>query len=323
MYKVASGNESQTEQFTILCFSDLPHLQFPLFMIFLTIYLNIIFGNIAVLVTIVFDPHLHTPMYIFLSNLSVLDIFYTSTTLPKLLIMLSTHNKIMSLVGCITQMYFFLCFACMEMILLAVMAYDRYLAVCLPLHYTILMSPRTCFVLVISIWLAAVLEPASFTILVSNLSFCSSNQIDHFFCDVSPLLKLSCSDTTYVNMTTYILGALVGMTTFIMTLVSYIYIVFNIMNIHSAVGRSKTFSTCASHLNSVLLYYSTTLSLYMRPTSMYSPTQDKFFSLLYIVLIPLLNPVIYTLKNKQFKDAFKKTIFFLLFSKVYVTQDRT
>ncbi|XP_073537770.1 olfactory receptor 5AR1-like [Phyllobates terribilis] len=315
MYKVASRNESHAVQFTILCFSDLPHLQVPLFMIFLTIYLNVIFGNAAVLVTIIFDPHLHTPMYIFLSNLSVLDISYTSTTLPKLLTMLSTQHKIMSLVGCITQMYFFLCFACMEMILLAVMAYDRYVAICHPLHYTVLMRPRTCFVLVISIWFAALLEPVFFTILVSNLSFCSSNQIDHFFCDVSPLLKLSCTDTTYVNMTTYILGALVGMSTFIVTLVSYIYIVFNIIKIHSAVGRSKTFSTCTSHLTSVLLYYGTTLSLYMRPTSMYSPRQDKFFSLLYIVLIPLLNPVIYTLKNKQFKEAFKKLKNILYFLK--------
>ncbi|KAM4034409.1 olfactory receptor 5AR1-like [Anomaloglossus baeobatrachus] len=315
MYKGTSRNESHAMQFTILCFSDLPHLQIPLFIIFLTIYLNVIFGNTAVLFAIVSDPHLHTPMYILLSNLSVLDISYISTTLPNLLIMLSTQHKIMSLVGCITQMYFFIFFACMEMNILAVMAYDRYVAVCHPLHYTVLMSLRTCLVVIISIWFAALLEPVSFTILVANLSFCSSNQIDHFFCDVSPLLKLSCSDTTYVNMATYILGALVGMSTFFMTLVSYIYIVFNIMNIHSVVGRSKTFSTCASHLTSVLLYYGTTMSLYMRPTSMYSPSQDKFFSLLYIVLIPLLNPVIYTLKNKQFKDAFKKLINILCFVK--------
>ncbi|XP_073537769.1 olfactory receptor 1M1-like [Phyllobates terribilis] len=308
MYKVASRNESHAVHFTILCFSDLPHLQVPLFMIFLTFYLNVIFGNAAVFLAIIFDPHLHTPMYIFLSNLSVLDISYTSTTLPKLLIMLSTQHKSMSLVGCITQMYFFLCFGCMEMTLLAVMAYDRYVAICHPLHYTVLMSPRTCLVAVISIWFAALLLLVSFPVLVAKLFFCSFNQIDHFFCDISPLLKLSCTDTTHVNITIYVLGALFGIGTFIMTLVSYIYIVFNIMNIHSAAGRSKTFSTCASHLTSVLLFYGTTLSLYMRPTSMYSPRQDKFFSLLYIVLIPSLNPVIYTLKNKQIKDAFKKVI---------------
>ncbi|KAM3913275.1 olfactory receptor 5AR1-like [Leptodactylus fuscus] len=254
-------------------------------------------------------------MYIFLGNLSVLDISYTSTILPKLLFMLLTQHKIVSLVGCITQMYFFLCFACTEMILLAVMAYDRYVAICHPLHYTLLMSPRTCLIVVISVWVAALLEPVSFTVLVANLSFCSTNQIDHFFCDASPLLKLSCSDTTHVNMTTYILGALVGMSTFMLTLVSYIYIIYNIMNIHSAGGRSKTFSTCASHLTCVLLFYGTTLSLYMRPTSMYSPKQDKFFSLLYIILIPLLNPVIYTLKNKQFKEVFKKLMNILCFSK--------
>ncbi|KAM4034408.1 olfactory receptor 5AR1-like [Anomaloglossus baeobatrachus] len=254
-------------------------------------------------------------MYILLSNLSVVDISYTSTILPNLLIMLSTQHRIMSLVGCITQMYFFIFFACMEVILLAVMAYDRYVAVCHPLHYTVLMSLRTCRVVLISIWIATFLEPVSLTTLIAKLSFCSSNQIDHFFCDISPLLKLSCSDTIYANIAIYIFGAMFGVGTFFLTLVSYIYIVFNIMNIHSAVGRSKTFSTCASHLTSVLLFYGTTLSLYMRPTSMYSPRQDKFFSLLYIVLIPLLNPVIYTLKNKQFKDAFKKLINILCFVK--------
>ncbi|KAG8551527.1 hypothetical protein GDO81_004146 [Engystomops pustulosus] len=308
---MTAGNESHTIQFTIQCFSDLPHLQVPLFIIFLIIYLNIIFGNTAVLSAIVYDSHLHTPMYIFLSNLSVLDISYTSTTLPKLLYMLSTQHKTMSLMACVTQMHFFLCFACTEIILLAVMAYDRYVAICLALHYTQLMSPRTCLSMVISVWIVAFLEPVSFTVLVSNLSFCSNNQIDHFYCDVSPLLKLSCSDTTNVNMATYILGALVGMSTFMLTLVSYVFIVVNIMNIHSAGGRSKTFSTCASHLTCVLLFYGTTLSLYMRPTSMYSPKHDKFFSLLYIILIPLLNPVIYTLKNRPFKDSFKKLIHIL------------
>ncbi|XP_040294217.1 olfactory receptor 1019-like [Bufo bufo] len=308
MYKVTARNESHAAQFTVLCFSDLPHLQVPLLIIFLIIYLNIIFGNTAVLFAIVSDSHLHTPMYIFLSNLSVLDISYTSTILPNLLYMLSTQHKIISLASCITQMYFFLFFACTEMILLAVMAYDRFVAICHPLHYTLLMSPRTCLVVVISVWIVALLEPVSFTILVANLSFCSMNQIDHFFCDATPLLKLSCSDTAHVNMTTYILGALVGMSTFTLTLVSYVYIIFNILNIHSAAGKSKTFSTCASHLTCVLLFYGSTLSLYMRPTSMYSPKQDKFFSLLYIIMIPLLNPVIYTLKNKQFKDAFKKLI---------------
>ncbi|XP_075207762.1 olfactory receptor 5AR1-like [Anomaloglossus baeobatrachus] len=308
MYKEASRNESHAVEFTILCFSDLPHLQIPLFIIFLIIYLNVIFGNIAVFLAIVFDPHLYTPMYILLSNLSVVDISYTSTTLPNLLIKLSTQQKIMSMVGCITQMYFFLCFGCMEMNLLAVMAYDRYVAICHPLHYTVLMSLRTCLVVAISVWIVALLEPVCFAVLVAKLSFCSTNLIDHFFCDISPLLKLSCSDTLHVNVTIYILGALIGIGTFFIILVSYIYIVFNIMNIHSAVGRSKTFSTCASHLTSVLLFYGTVMSFYMRPKSMYSSRQDKFFSLLYIVLIPLLNPVIYTLKNKQFKDAFKKLI---------------
>ncbi|KAG8536545.1 hypothetical protein GDO81_026122, partial [Engystomops pustulosus] len=314
MEELTATNTSHTIQFTILCFSDLPHLQLPFFIIFLTIYLNIIFGNTAVFLTIVFDSHLHTPMYIFLSNLSVLDISYTSTILPNLIFMLSTKHKIISRIQCFTQLFFFLGFTCTEMTLLAVMAYDRYVAICHPLHYTLMMSPSTCLVMLIVIWMVTFLEPISFTVLVSQLYFCSTNEIDHFFCDLNPLLKLSCSDTTHVNMISYILGVLVGMGTFGLTSVSYVYIVNNIMNIQSVAGRHKTFSTCVSHLTSVLLFYGTTLSLYMRPTSMYSPKQDKFYSLLYAILIPLLNPIIYTLKNKQFKDAFQKnSIRFLYF----------
>ncbi|XP_075114188.1 olfactory receptor 5AR1-like [Leptodactylus fuscus] len=315
MYEVTAENKSHTVQFTVLCFSDLPHLQIPLYIIFLIFYLNIIFGNTAVFLAILSNSHLHTPMYIFLSNLSLMDISYTSTTLPKLLFMLSTQHKVMSLVGCMTQMYFFIVFACMEMILLAVMAYDRYVAICHPLHYTLLMSPRTCLIAIISVWVAGLSEPIVLTMLVANLSFCSSNQIDHFFCDPSPLLKLSCSDTTHVTITTFIFGGLLGMCTFTPTLVSYIYIIYNILNIHSAVGRRKTFSTCTSHLTCVLLFYGTTFTSYMRPTSMYSPKQDKYFSLLYIILVPLLNPVIYTFKNKQFKEAFTKITKCFMFSK--------
>ncbi|XP_072280976.1 olfactory receptor 5AR1-like [Pyxicephalus adspersus] len=308
MYKVPLGNESQSVQFTLQCFSDLPRLQIPLFVIFIIIYADIIFGNIIVFIAIILDSRLHTPMYIFLSNLSVLDISYTSTILPNFLIMLYTQHKTISLISCIAQMYFFLTFACCEMILLAVMGYDRYVAICYPLQYSSLMNPKQCAYMLSCVWITSFMEPIVFTIFVANLSFCSSNYIDHFYCDVSPLLKLSCSDTTHVNFTTYIFGALVGFSTFMLTLVSYVFIIVNIMKIHSVNRRYTTFSTCASHLTCVALFYGTTLSLYMRPTSMYSPMHDKFFSLLYIILIPMLNPVIYTLKNKQFKETFEKLI---------------
>ncbi|KAM5141291.1 olfactory receptor 5AR1-like [Mantella aurantiaca] len=247
-------------------------------------------------------------MYIFLCNLSVIDISFTSTILPNLLVMLYSQHKTISQVRCIVQMYFFLTFACCEMILLAVMAYDRYVAICHPLQYSLLMNPRKCAYMLSCVWIAAVIEPVVFTMFVANLSFCSSNHIDHFYCDVSPLLKLSCSDTAHVNLTTYIFGVLVGSSTFMLTFVSYVFIISNILRIQSVSGRYKTFSTCASHLTCVALFYGTTLSLYMRPTSMYSPMHDKFFALLYIILIPMLNPIIYTLKNEQFKDTFKKLI---------------
>lgn len=308
MYKVVLGNESQSVQFTLQCFSDLPQLQIPLFITFITIYADIIFGNIIVFVAIILDSHLHTPMYIFLSNLSVLDICYTSTILPQLLAMLYTQHKTIPLINCMVQMYFFLTFACCEMILLEVMGYDRYVAICHPLQYFSMMNPRQCIYMLCCVWTISLMEPVVFTMFVANLSFCSFNNIDNFYCDVSPLLKLSCSDTTHVNLTTYILGVLVGFSTFMLTLVSYVFIIVNILKIHSVHGRYKTFSTCASHLSCVALFYVTTLSLYMTPTSMYSPMHDKFFSLLYIILIPMLNPVIYTLKNEQFKNTFQKLI---------------
>lgn len=308
MHEVPSENGSYSVQFTLQGFSDLPELQVPLFIIFLIIYANILFGNIVVFIAIISDSSLHTPMYIFLSNLSVLDISYTSTILPSFLAMLHTQHKTISFVRCITQMYFFLTFACCEMILLAVMGYDRYVAICHPLQYCSLMDPKQCVYMLCGVWITSLMEPVVFTMLVANLSFCSSNHIDHFYCDVSPLLKLSCSDTTHVNLTTYIFGVLVGLSTFMLTLVSYVFIIANIMKMHSVHGRNKTFSTCASHLTCVALFYGTLLTLYMRPTSMYSPMYDKFFSLLYIILIPMLNPVIYTLKNKQLKDTFEKFI---------------
>ncbi|CAI9621026.1 unnamed protein product, partial [Staurois parvus] len=293
-------------QFTLQCFCNLPQLQIPLFLIFTTIYADIVFGNIVVLIAIIFDAHLHTPMYIFLSNLSVLDICYTSAILPKLLAMLYTQYKAIPLVSCIVQMYFFLTFACCEMILLAVMGYDRYVAICHPLQYCSIMNPRQCAYMLCCVWITSLLEPVVFIMFVANLSFCSSNNIDHFYCDVSPLLKLSCSDTTRGGLTIWKLGQCPRAR--VHTLVSYVFIIVNILKIHSVHGRYKTFSTCASHLSCVALFYVTTLSLYMRPTSMYTPMYDKFFSLLYIILIPMLNPVIYTLKNKQFRNTFEKFI---------------
>ncbi|KAM3913270.1 olfactory receptor 1468-like [Leptodactylus fuscus] len=243
-------------------------------------------------------------MYIFLVSLSIVDILSTSNILPKLLSMLFTQQKTITFHGCMTQLYFFIYFTCTEFFLLAVMAYDRYVAICHPLHYVVFMSKKHCTSFLLRTWIAAALEPVIHTVFIANLSFCSSLQVNHFFCDISPLLKLSCNDTIHVEIATYVLGAIVGVSAFTLTLSSYVFIINTILNIKSAEGRQKTFFTCASHLTSVIIFYGTSLSLHVRPTTTYTPMQDTIFSLLYIILIPLLNPLIYTMKNKQFKEAF-------------------
>ncbi|XP_063289872.1 olfactory receptor 5AR1-like [Pelobates fuscus] len=300
-----SENESSLTEFTVQGFSDSPQLQFPLFITFLFVYLTIVFSNLIILASIVSYSHLHTPMYIFLCNLSVIDISYTSTILPKLLVILLTQCKSISFLECFIQVYFFMCFACTEVLLLAAMAYDRYVAICHPLHYSILMSPKQCARIVLSVWVMGLFDPVLHAILIANFSYCRSHQIDHFFCDITPLLKLTCSNTFTIELCTYINGVLLLISAFLLTLVSYVFIITAILNIQSAVGRHKTFSTCASHMTCVIIFYGTMICLYMRPTSTYSP-QDKFFALLYIILIPMLNPLIYTLKNKDFTKVFKQ-----------------
>ncbi|KAM4637000.1 olfactory receptor 1C1-like [Discoglossus pictus] len=245
-------------------------------------------------------------MYIFLMNLSILDISYTSTILPKLLNTLIAQNRSISFAGCIAQMYFFLSFACNEAFLLAAMAYDRYLAICHPLHYVLHMNLRRCSRFSAAVWAIGFLDPVLYPILISNMSFCRTNLIDHFFCDVTPLMKLSCSDTSNVEILTYIEGSLIVFTLFMFTLISYFFIISTILNIRSTEGRRKAFSTCSSHLTCVIIFYGTIMCLYMRPTSNYYPNRDKFFSLLYILLVPMLNPVIYSLKNKDVKHALIK-----------------
>ncbi|XP_053549007.1 olfactory receptor 1019-like [Bombina bombina] len=293
-------------QFTIKGFSDLLELQVPLFILLLLIYLVIIFGNMTIFTTISQDPQLHTPMYVFVMNLSLIDISYTSTILPNLLNMLITHRKTISLTGCLTQMYFFLCMACSEAFLLAAMAYDRYVAICHPLHYVYLMSLRRCAQFIAAVWTIGFVDTVGYPILVAKMSFCDSKLIEHIFCDVVPLLKLSCSDTFNVELLTYLEGSFIVFSLFLFTLISYFFIISTILKIRSAEGRHKAFSTCASHLTCVVIYYGTIMCLYMRPTSNYSPDRDKFFSLLYILLVPMLNPVIYSLKNQDVKNGLNK-----------------
>ncbi|XP_063289854.1 olfactory receptor 5AR1-like [Pelobates fuscus] len=287
-------------------FSDSPEFQFPLFIIFLFVYLAIVISNLTIVASIVLYSHLHTPMYIFLCTLSAIDIAYTSTILLKLLAMLFTQRKTISFVGCIMQMYFFMVFVCSEFLLLSIMAYDRYVAICLPLRYSLLMSTKMCAYLILGDVIGSLSDPILHTVLISKLSFCSSHHIDHFFCDISPLLKLSCNDTSYIEMWTYIIAVVIGLSSLTLTIASYVFIISSILNIKSKTGRHKAFSTCASHMTCIFIFYGTIICLHMRPISMYYPGQDKFFALLYVILIPLLNPLIYTLKNKDFNKVFKQ-----------------
>ncbi|XP_077310004.1 olfactory receptor 8H1-like [Lithobates pipiens] len=297
--------QSNITEFFIQGFSGVSKLRMPVCLLFLVAYLLIIGGNLTIVAIIWAYSHLHTPMYTFLVNLSILDIASTSCTLPKLLSILSTKQDTISFAGCITQLYFFLSLSCAEAILLSIMAYDRYVAICNPLRYVIIMNLRYCVCLSIIAWIVAFLDLSGHAVLISRLKFCASRIIDHFFCDLVPVLKMSCSDTYNVELLTYIEGAILGMATFFFTLGSYAFIISTILKIKSLQGRGKAFSTCSGHLICVTVFYSTLLGSYMRPRSYYLPKHDKFFALLYIVLVPMLNPVIYSLKNEEVKKVLK------------------
>uniref|UniRef100_A0A803K0N0 Olfactory receptor n=1 Tax=Xenopus tropicalis TaxID=8364 RepID=A0A803K0N0_XENTR len=301
---MASGKN--VSGFIIQGFSDTPELQISLFVLFLVIYLIILLGNLIIFLVISCNPHLHTPMYIFLLNLSLIDISFPSNILPNLLYILLTKQSNISFLGCMTQMYLFVALASAEYLLLTAMAYDRYVAICDPLHYIARMSRKHCAGLITAAFTGGFVDSVGHVVLISKLSYCASHLINHFFCDVTPLLKLSCSSTFSVELLFYFVGTLLVFNSFLLTLASYIFIISAILKIQTSEGRQKAFSTCASHLACVITLYVTAICLYMRPTKSYSLERDKYFSLLYIALGPVLNPLIYTLKNREFKSYFNK-----------------
>ncbi|XP_063819340.1 olfactory receptor 5AR1-like [Pseudophryne corroboree] len=294
---------------TEFSFEDLTEdlkLQYFMMLILFISYLVVICGNFTIIVVIWVTPNMHTPMYIFLMNLSIIDIASTSNILPKLLYMLITKYNIISFWECIAQLYVFLLLSCTEVVLLTAMAYDRYVAICHPLIYVSKMSIRHCAGHLVTAWTFGFLNPIGYIALISKMSYCTSHGISHIFCDIAPLLKISCSGVSEVEMLNYIEGTMLGFITFLFTLISYIFIISAILNINSATGRSKAFSTCSSHLTCIILFYVTITSLHMQPTSSYSSKQDKWFSLVYAVLVPMLNPFIYSLKNKDVKKVLLK-----------------
>uniref|UniRef100_A0A8D1VTP5 Olfactory receptor n=1 Tax=Sus scrofa TaxID=9823 RepID=A0A8D1VTP5_PIG len=300
------NNHSSVTEFILLGFSDHPELQCLLFTVFLVIYMITVFGNLGMILIIKMDSRLHTPMYFFLSNLSLIDFCYSSVITPNMLVNFWVKNPIISFNGCATQFFFFGSFAGIEGFLLTVMAYDRYVAICKPLLYTVTMSPYLNVLLVLATYLAGFINAAIHTGLTFQLSFCHSNVIHHFFCDTPPLLQLSCSDTRVNEVVIFAFASFNELSCLLTVLMSYLYILTAILRISSAEGRRKAFSTCASHLVGVTIFFGTILFMYLRPSSSYAMDQDKVVSVFYTAVIPMLNPLIYSLRNKEVKTSLGK-----------------
>ncbi|XP_053901021.1 olfactory receptor 1020-like [Malaclemys terrapin pileata] len=301
-------NQTSITEFILLGFGSLQELQTPLFLLFLVIYIVTMAGNILIIALIVTDQNLYTPMYFFLGNLSCLETCYTSTILPRMLAGLLTRDRTISVTGCFVQYYFFGCLAGSECYLLAAMSYDRYLAICKPLHYTMMMNGRFCLLLITGCWIICFVINSIIIFLLSHLIFCGPNEIDHFFCDLTPLINVSCSDTELIELLAFILSSLIAVGPFLLTLTSYMCIITTILRIPSATRRHKAFSTCSSHLIVVTIFYGTLILVYLLPKTHTLRDLNKLFSLFYTVLTPLANPLIYSLRNKEVKKALSKGV---------------
>ncbi|XP_076700619.2 olfactory receptor 10AG1-like [Callospermophilus lateralis] len=299
-------------EFVLLGFSDIPHLQWMIFGIFLFLYFTILMCNSIIILITKTDPALQTPMYFFLSNFSVLEICYVTATMPRMLMDLCTQKGTISFYACATQMCFVLLLGGTECLLLTVMAYDRYVAICNPLQYPVVMSHKVCIQLVAASWVSGIPVEIGQTYQIFSLPFCGSNKINHFFCDIPPLLNLACGDTFVNEMAVYVVAVLFVMVPFILISASYGKIISNILKMSSARGRAKAFSTCSSHLMVVVLFYGTASITYLQPKSNQSDGTGKLLSLFCTILIPALNPIIYTLRNKDITMALKKLLTKLL-----------
>ncbi|XP_053138873.1 olfactory receptor 1038-like isoform X2 [Hemicordylus capensis] len=301
-----SGDLCWMKEFILFGITDHPDLQIPLFVLFLLIYLITMMGNLGIIILIRTDSHLHNPMYFFLSHLAFVDLCYSSVIAPKMLANFLATKKTISYNACATQLGCFLTFMITECFLLAVMAYDRYVAICKPLLYRTIMSQRVCIQLVSGPYIYSFCVALFHTIVTFRLSFCSAKVINHFYCDDLPLLALSCSNTNTKQILIYAFAGFDMICSFLIVLISYIYILSAILRIRSAQGRSKAFSTCASHLTAVTIFYATLMFMYLQPSSNHSLATDKIASVFYTLVIPMLNPLIYSLRNKEVKDALKR-----------------
>ncbi|KAM4641877.1 LOW QUALITY PROTEIN: olfactory receptor 2AP1-like [Discoglossus pictus] len=299
----------EPDPFVLKGISDIPELQTPIFLLVVLIYLIILGGNMTILQLICLDPHLHTPMYFFLGNLALLDISSTTVTLQSTLVVFITGDNTVSFLGCMSQMFIFSCMVANELYLLTAMSYDRYVAICNPLHYPMITRYRVCVLLVVVCFLASSVRATPYIVILSQCSCYVSNIINHFFCDLVPVMKLSCSDTSVLEMLILTEGTLIALLTpSSLTFISYVFIIGTILKIRSSTGRSKAFYTCSSHLTVVLLLYMTLICQYMRPVSKDSLESNKLFALFNTAIVPMLNPLIYSLKNKDVKSALRRQL---------------
>ncbi|XP_060111187.1 olfactory receptor 11A1-like [Heteronotia binoei] len=307
MQKLGQRNETVFTEFILLGFGELQEMHILLFVVFLVIYLMTMAGNLLILVLVVTVENLHTPMYFFLGNLSCLETCYSSTILPRMLASFLTENQSVPVSGCIVQFWAFGFLAAAECYLLAAMSYDRYVAICRPLHYSALMNVKVCLQLVAGSWISSFAANTILLIFILQLTFCGDNVIEHFFCDFTPMMKLTCNDSHQVQILSATLSALCTLPPFVLTITSYVYIISAILGIPSTTGRQKAFSTCSSHLTVVIIFYGTLIIVYMLPDTKELRQMNKIFSVFYTILTPLINPLIYSLRNKEVKEAFKRT----------------
>uniref|UniRef100_A0A8C2VZ56 Olfactory receptor n=2 Tax=Chinchilla lanigera TaxID=34839 RepID=A0A8C2VZ56_CHILA len=310
---MAVRNSSVTE-FILAGLTDQPGLRIPLFFLFLGFYLITVLGNLSLIILIALNSHLHTPMYVFLFNLSLIDLSYSTTITPKMLLSFVSKKNIIFYAGCMTQLFFLCFFGISESCILSAMAYDRYVAICNPLVYTVTMSPQVCSLLLLGVYGMGSAGAAAHTGSIMSLTFCSDNLINHFMCDIFPILELSCNGTYANQLVVFIVVAIVVGIPTITIFISYALILSRILHIHSTEGRSKAFSTCSSHMIVVSLFFGSGAFMYLKPPSILSLDQGKVSSLFYSIVVPMLNPLIYSLRNKDVKIALRKTLNRKIFS---------
>ncbi|XP_036852659.2 olfactory receptor 5B12-like [Manis javanica] len=304
----STENISEVTEFILVGLTDALEMQVPLFIIFTLIYFITLVGNLGMILLILLDSRLHTPMYLFLGNLSLVDCVYASAVTPKVMVGFLTGGKIISYNACAAQMFFFAAFATIESFLLASMAFDRHAAVCKPLHYTTTVTSTVCAVLVTGSYICGLLQSSVHVAFTFHLTFCHSNTVNHFFCDIPPLLTLSCSDVYTNEVVLFTLAVFNVLFTLLVILNSYLFIFIAILRMHSAEGQKKAFSTCASHLTTVSIFYGTIIFMYLQPSSSHSMDTDKMASVFYTTIIPMLNPLVYSLRNREVKSAFIKVV---------------